>query len=584
MIYRFFLFVLYFASVASSGMGTVNNGFTWDGLHDPGNRSFPVESRELTGKGLHRHGMNRVQKTPGRNRKSGKRKRESSDEMGTTCVSNPTIVETFFLIELASNSGDSLSSIERMALENAVLESYNGLLESVCDAPYFREAVAVVLLNESGGGPNITIPARTLLEDSRSSHSKRRDLQTLFKRRFTFGVTIQCKGSCPPEATAFTGNAGTRRWLELHSSSNSSKVECTKKSEPKPKSSKTIAPNPKASKTSAPNPKSSKTQVPTPAPSNSPENTQCQCPIDMIILPTESSFTDVLIEKIIQRQEVRDLPADLGVPDATVELEERDCQEESIFESFVTVTVDGDPGKLTAEEIGLLEEIFKQSYNNLNGKSCDPSFRRILSASFVFPLGPEDLPDETRRLFVGYPRDLSLRKIGFRITASCRDCRGERSLFTGNTGSRHLEQTASAKLDGNRGLQLDVLLEGCFCSVFGDRNNRAPTVTEFEDAYTNTFQNVKMENDLFMEIDSIFDIVEGNDGVVSQPPSPVPFSQPSSLPIAISSNAPSGIPISLPSATPITPSMIPSGAPTSVPSLRPTVFNDNLPPDFFPGL
>lgn len=376
----------------------------------------------------------------------------------------------------------------------------------------------MVLLNESGGGPNITIPARTLLEDSRSSHSKRRDLQTLFKRRFTFGVTIQCKGSCPPEATAFTGNAGTRRWLELHSSSNSSKVECTKKSEPKPKSSKTIA------------------------------------------------------------------PADLGVPDATVELEERDCQEESIFESFVTVTVDGDPGKLTAEEIGLLEEIFKQSYNNLNGKSCDPSFRRILSASFVFPLGPEDLPDETRRLLVGYPRDLSLRKIGFRVTASCRDCRGERSLFTGNTGSRHLEQTASAKLDGNRGLQLDVLLEGCFCSVFGDRNNRAPTVTEFEDAYTNTFQNVKMENDLFMEIDSIFDIVEGNDGVVSQPPSPVPFSQPSSLPIAISSNAPSGIPISLPSATPITPSMIPSGAPTSVPSLRPTVFNDNLPPDFFPGL
>jgi hypothetical protein len=481
---------------------------------------------------------------------------ETTPNQDTTCALEPTVVDSTIIVEFSGNTGEPLPETERAALQNAVLTSYNELLASGCDFPFFREAVAVTILNESGGGANITAPARALKEDSHFSISNRRDLRRLFKRRFTFGVTVRCRGGCPPETTAFTGNVGTKRWLGEHLKGSSTKGKPAEKSAPNQKSGKTTAPNPKASKTAAP----------TSAPKQTSPNTQCRCTIGIVIPPTETDFTEVFIENVADLQESRELPAELGLPDATIELEQQSCEEESIFESFVTIDVNGDPSNFTSVEIDLMEEIFIQSYNDLNADNCDPNFLRIRNASFVLP---DDLPElpggGTRTLAIQHRRERFLRKIGFRFTASCFDCRGESSVFTGNIGSRYLEESTSLVVDTRRGLQVNVL-EDCFCPAFGVVINRPPTVEEFEVAFSETFVEVKTESVLFEDIESISNVTEDNDVILD--PSHVPTTVPSLMPSTEPSLMPSVAPSSKPSSH--FPSLTPSANPSKAPTFAPT--------------
>jgi hypothetical protein len=285
-----------------------------------------------------------------------------------------------------------------------------------------------------------------------------------------------------------------------------------------------------------------------------------------VIPPAETDFTEVFIENVADLQESRELPAELGLPDATIELEQQSCEEESIFESFVTIDVNGDPSNFTSVEIDLMEEIFIQSYNDLNADNCDPNFLRIRNASFVLP---DDLPElpggGTRTLAIQHRRERFLRKIGFRFTASCFDCRGESSVFTGNIGSRYLEESTSLVVDTRRGLQVNVL-EDCFCPAFGVVINRPPTVEEFEVAFSETFVEVKTESVLFEDIESISNVTEDNDVILD--PSHVPTTVPSLMPSTEPSLMPSVAPSSKPSSH--FPSLTPSANPSKAPTFAPT--------------
>ena len=223
--------------------------------------------------------------------------------------------------------------------------------------------------------------------------------------------------------------------------------------------------------------------------------TDCFCPAFNQVLrgPTQEEMRISYNRTVQGLQREGIIATDSLVVDDVTEVEEVQCSNETNdFETFAFVDWQGDPTRLTDQQVRTLEASFRQTYNTLSSKFCDVEFRRVSSASL-------ELSDVRRRLHAP-PRQLQqfnssllpTLRFRFRIGGVCRGCKKDAVLF--DDGSRrklaaYHTTSSGGGFVGHRSLQSETSPD-CLCPAILPEF-RPPTEDEFREAYSESVQDLQ---------------------------------------------------------------------------------------------
>ena len=165
-------------------------------------------------------------------------------------------------------------------------------------------------------------------------------------------------------------------------------------------------------------------------------------------------------------------PLDLGG-----ELQHFSCPPAEKVNSEFCVSVGGEIVEVTDDMNTILQETFRNAYNNLNSQNCDPQSHTVDNVVLV----------QSERKLQSYDDDLPpyvYIMLIFLLEGECIGC--ERGLFYGNqiTGGRALATSGSGTQDAT---------EDCTCPLH-PAHDRAPTEEEFFEEFNKELAAYNLEN------------------------------------------------------------------------------------------
>jgi hypothetical protein len=331
-----------------------------------------------------------------------------------------------------------LSPQERNALEVTYLSAYNDQAFQNCDAPYFRRAVQVNLVNVTSvrsrmeakpDRPGVVVPRLDLPPSIDSTNC-------------LFDVTLECRDCPDPTHVSFVPPKFDIRQLELNNGVTAEQSSLVRSNRDPERDLFYI----QAVQT----------------------EDRCVCSANgprINRVPTESEFQDGL------QQAIEDIPNNTTILDnvlgvqRVVELELIPCSaKERTISSWIIVqtSVDENQPFFTPADLSVMEATFVESYNGLALESCDgPYFRTVTGIN----VSVSDTPSVGRRLQTATSSSttttqkkkksplLSQKKaLVFNVTMKCRDCPPDTSAFalTGNVGGSTTKPTTSTTTTGTK--------------------------------------------------------------------------------------------------------------------------------------
>ena len=285
---------------------------------------------------------------------------------------------------------------------------------------------------------------------------------------------------------------------------------------------------------------------------------QCFCPTNSQLTRGPSSLEfrhtfDAVIKELTDGGVVTTVED----PKRVLEVDEAECSASvNRLKSTVFVDFNADTSLVTPAELAIVEQVFRDSYNDLIETFCDPIFRNVLGAR----VSEENLPVSSKVTRVRFT---------FLIDGRCRGCEAGTAIFNSDdavsdVASRHLAENNL-----------------CFCTT-GNPERRGAAVDEFEALYDQRIRKLKDAGTLH-GICSVENVIEDTPRAtaapISGPPTstfrPVAPTTPPSAPVfsrtpvapgtttpAPLSSAPDATPVApvTPSSTPVAP-VTPSSAP-----------------------
>ena len=193
----------------------------------------------------------------------------------------------------------------------------------------------------------------------------------------------------------------------------------------------------------------------------------CFCPTNSQITRGPSSLEfrqsfDAIIEELAGEGVV----ATVEDPKKVLEVDEEACSVSvNPLKSTVYVDFNADTSLLTPSDIAIVEQAFRNSYNDLIETFCDPILRNVLNAR---------VSEENFRV----SSSVSTVRFTFLVDGRCRGCQAGTTIFHSDDGvadvvSRHLAES-----------------NVCFCAT-GNPKRRGATVGEFEMLYDKRIRRLK---------------------------------------------------------------------------------------------
>lgn len=185
-----------------------------------------------------------------------------------------------------------------------------------------------------------------------------------------------------------------------------------------------------------------------------------------------------------------------------------------------TVFVDfiADTALVTPTELNIIEQVFRDSYNDLIETFCDPIFRNVVGAQ----VSEENLPVSST---------VSRVQFTFRIDGRCRGCeKGTRIFAADGRVSNDVERYLAEN-------------DFCFC-VTGNPEKRGATAGEFETLYDQQIWKLKDLGEL-QGIQSVKNVIEDIRPTIATPTSPAAPVFPSAGPAEPVSPVVSGSPVAI---------------------------------------